>query len=234
MHRDGRSYRFLTLTTKAGTRESSAEFQADWRKLKERLRRRGLMPGYIKVMETTTSGLLHAHIIMAGGGFLPQAWISKLWLELHGAEVVDIRLIRKRAGNEWWQGYRSVAGYLAKYMGKDAVARLAYSPKWLWPGLARTWRGCWRAGAYLGMPFEKTLAVWTSCCRRGIPPERNSEYLWIARRNPDLQRILAGEPAREARYTSWAKASSSLRKRHLGLFTALAPVGQPIQAQLFA
>jgi len=231
LHRDGRTFRFLTLTTKAGTRDTPAEFQRDWRVLKERLRRRGLLPAYIKVMEYTKSGLPHAHIILAGGGFLPQWWISELWHEIHGAKVVDIRLIRQRPGGNFWEGHKNVAGYLAKYMGKDPIARLAYSHGWLWKGLARTWRGCYRAGAYLNMPFEETLRIWKLCCQVGIPPDRSSKYLWIARRNPDLQRILRGEPREQVGYTSWQKSPSLTPQASV---TPSAKASRPVQISLFA
>jgi len=190
LNRSGRNFRFLTLTTRAGVRDSTREFQEDWRKLKERLRRRGIMPHYIRVVEFTKSGLPHAHILTAGGGYLPQWWISKVWEEVHGAKVVDIRFITRRQGDGFWQGHKSMAGYLAKYMSKDSVARLAYSPGWAWQGLARSW-GAFRAGcAYLGIPWGGQMALWRSHCEVGVDPTLAGALWWESRLNPGLQRIL--------------------------------------------
>jgi hypothetical protein len=180
----GREYRFLTLTTLAGVRDTPEEFQEDWRKLKERMRRRHIMPPYIRVVEFTKSGLPHAHIILAGGGYLPQWWIANLWEKLHGAIVVDIRSVSKRAGDDPWEGHNHLAGYFAKYMAKQQVARLAMSPGWLWPGLARTWGDWTRIGRILDIPFERTLAIWNRCCENLLPPHRHPSALWVARRNP--------------------------------------------------
>jgi hypothetical protein len=137
-----------------------------------------------RVVEFTKSGLPHAHIILAGGGYLPQWWIANLWEKLHGAIVVDIRSVSKRAGDDPWEGHNHLAGYFAKYMAKQQVARLAMSPGWLWPGLARTWGDWTRIGRILDIPFERTLAIWNRCCENLLPPHRHPSALWVARRNP--------------------------------------------------
>jgi hypothetical protein len=177
----------------AGVRDKPWEFQEDWRKLKERMRRRGMLPEYIRVVEYTKSGLPHAHIIMAGGSYLPQWWISNLWAQIHGAVVVDIRMVSKKGGDDPWEGHNHLAGYFAKYMAKQQVARLAYSPGWLWPGLARTWADWTRIGRILDIPFERSLAIWNRCCENLLPPHRHPSALWVARRNPLTYHILEDE-----------------------------------------
>jgi len=194
----GREYRFLTLTTMAGVRATPEEFQQDWRKLKERMRRLHMLPEYIRVVEHTKSGLPHAHIIMAGGRYLPQWWISKLWEQIHGAVVVDIRMVSKKIGDEPWQGLNQLAGYMAKYMAKAQVARLAYSPGWLWPGLARTWVDWLRICRFLNVDFTRALAIWNRCCENLVPPHRHPSALWVGSRHPFTAAILHDEIVRGA------------------------------------
>ena len=191
-----REYRFLTLTTMAGVRDTPEEFQEDWRKLKERMRRRHIMPPYIRVVEFTKSGLPHAHIILAGGGYLPQWWIANLWEKLHGAIVVDIRMVSKRNGDDPWQGHNHLAGYFAKYMAKQQVARLAMSPEWLWPGVARTWQDWLRICRFLNVDFTRALAIWNRCCENLVPPHRHPSALWVGSRHPFTAAILHEEIVR--------------------------------------
>ena len=198
----GREYRFLTLTTKAGVRETTQEFQQDWRKFKLLLARHGQMRPYIRVVELTKSGLPHAHIIFAGGDWIDQEKLSEWWEQCHGAEVVDIRMVREATGKPFWEGYDSMAGYLAKYMGKDPVARLAYSPGWLWPAIARTWGDWCRIGRILNRPFDSTLRIWRLCCESQTPPHWYPAAIWVARRNALTYHILMMERIWESPHTS--------------------------------
>jgi len=170
LQRGGRQYRFLTLTTAAGTDTSLATFQRDFRRLKARLQRRGWMRSYIKVIELTRGGLPHAHIILAGGSYIPVALIAEFWLRIHGAPIVDIREALVPRGGAQSKPQRRMAGELAKYVGKDPTSRLAYSWSWLWPRLAGTW-GEWRhAARYSEWTWANTLLWWQHACWLGIPP----------------------------------------------------------------
>lgn len=122
----GGSLRFLTLTSSPS---SPLDIQRSWRKLYMRMSRRGMISGYIKVTETTRSGLLHLHILFRGS-FVAQTWLSAAWMKVHGAEVVDIRKA---------YGKRGAAGYLAKYMSK-AGERYSWSWGWVYRGFAGVWQ----------------------------------------------------------------------------------------------
>jgi len=63
---------------------------------------------YLLVWETTKAGWPHAHVLLRAP-FIPQSLISRIWKELTGAPIVDIRAVR---------GQRDVARYLGKYLAK--------------------------------------------------------------------------------------------------------------------
>lgn len=121
----GGELRFLTLTSSPS---SPADIQRSWRRLYGRMLRRRMITGYIKVTETTKSGLKHLHILFRGS-FVAQAWLSQVWREIHGAEVVDVRKAYGKTG---------AAAYLAKYMSK-AGEKYSWSWGWVYRGFAGIW-----------------------------------------------------------------------------------------------
>lgn len=122
--------RFVTLTSSLNSKNF---IQQDLRRLVMRLRRRGILTDYIRVVEFTKSGLEHVHMIYRGK-FLPQPELSRLWEEIHQAPVVDIRSIRSSRRH-----LRGAAAELAKYMAKEASRRYAWSWGWVYKGFVRTW-----------------------------------------------------------------------------------------------
>jgi hypothetical protein len=195
LHRKGVAFRFLTLTTKAGVRDTPAEFQQDWRKLKERLRRRGVRLNYIRVVENTLSGLPHAHVLISGGSYIDVWLLRNLWESIHGAWNVDIRMVSAAGGAAPWDSHQSLAKYLAKYMSKSPVARLAYSPNWVWPALARSWRHWLRACRAAGISFQNVIATWRRCCEDGRAPPVHGHARWLLRRSPEGYARLTFDPA---------------------------------------
>lgn len=185
LNRKGVRFRFLTLTTQAGVRDTPAEFQQDWRKLKERLRRRGVRLNYIRVVENTKSGLPHAHVLISGGRYVDVWLLSQLWQSVHGAWNVDIREVAKGGGAAPWKAHESLAKYLAKYMSKDPIARLAYSPHWVWPALARSWRTWLKACRAGGISFPQVIATWKRCCEDGRPPPVHGNAIWLLRHSAE-------------------------------------------------
>lgn len=123
--------RFVTLTSSP---ESKNFIQQDLRRLIMRLRRKGILSDYIRVVEKTKSGLEHVHMIYRGG-FIPQRVLSELWSEIHQAPIVDIRSV-KASGRQ----QRGAAGELAKYMAKEGCRRYAWSWGWVYKGFVRTWK----------------------------------------------------------------------------------------------
>ena len=119
--------RLMTLTSSTA---SPDDIHRSFRVLKERIRRRWPFE-YITVREHTDSGLAHLHIVYRGG-YIPQAWLSTAWAEVHQAPIVDVRMGGKAAG---------MAKYLTKYVGKTIEGR--YWSSWGW--IYRGWRivhGC--------------------------------------------------------------------------------------------
>lgn len=145
--------RFLTLTSSPS---SPADIGRSWTKLQLRLRRRGLLKAYIKVLEHTSSGLVHLHVLFEGS-FIDQVYLSALWKEIHQAEIVDIRKAYGRKG---------VARYLGKYMSK---AGEHYSCSWGWChlGMVRVWTWFKSFGRYPSKrDFSVILDAWCAHVRR--------------------------------------------------------------------
>lgn len=126
----GGSLRFLTLTSSP---QAPGDIQKSWRALYMRLLRRGLISGYIKVPETTESGMVHLHILFRGK-YISQAVISYWWEQIHQSPVVDIRLLKAYGNN------KRIASYMAKYMSKELSGRYSWSWGWVWRGFCRDWQ----------------------------------------------------------------------------------------------
>ncbi|MBA7707190.1 hypothetical protein ES703_116059 [subsurface metagenome] len=135
----GGTFRFLTLTS---SNDSPDLCQRSWRCLYMRLLRRGLVTAYIKVPERSKNGKQHLHVLFRGS-YIEQAYVSRLWQEIHSAPVVDIR--RVKGG----RSPRQVAAYMAKYMSKDNWFRYSWSWSWVWRGFCKDWTRLKRLYRYL-------------------------------------------------------------------------------------
>ena len=109
-----RPNRFLTLTHLPKDGESPQEalrrMRKDWHVLQRRLQRANSHTSlrYLLVVEWTGAGFPHFHILL-NSRYLPQRTISRMWREIHGAPIVDIRRVRQP---------KRAAKYLAKYLSK--------------------------------------------------------------------------------------------------------------------
>lgn len=107
--------KLLTLTLPTDTSTTATQkldyLNGSFRVLVKRLRR--AYPAstirYVKVVELTKNGTPHLHVVMESE-YIPQHYISRLWHEITGAKVVDIRRIRRKNGS---------GRYLAKYLTKS-------------------------------------------------------------------------------------------------------------------
>jgi hypothetical protein len=97
-----------------------------------RLKRRGLVEGYIKVPEASKNGKQHLHVLFRGE-YIAQAMLSEWWEEIHQAKVVDIRQVKQRRSKG------QLAAYMAKYMSKDNFFRYSWSWNWVWRGFVKDW-----------------------------------------------------------------------------------------------
>jgi len=158
--------RLLTLTT--AQESDNKDFQKHFRMLRMRLLRRKLLLDYIRCPEFTKNGLRHEHILFRGS-YIEQAFLSHLWVEIHGAPVVDIRATR--TSHTSFASRRRLAGYLSSYMAKAPSGRYAYSWGWVWKGFAGTWAKVKKLGWETGAPFEEVLTFWNWCIILGKRPE---------------------------------------------------------------
>jgi len=125
----GGTLRFLTLTS---SNQSPDLAQHSFSVLYKRLRRRGLLVGYIKVPELSKNGKQHLHVLFRGK-YIEQAIISHWWNEIHQAKVIDIRLVTYR------RTPHRVASYMAKYMSKGNLWRYSWNWDWVWRGFVKDW-----------------------------------------------------------------------------------------------
>lgn len=126
----GGQLRFLTLTS---SNDSPDLCQRSWRILLMRLRRRGLVKGYIKVPELSKNGKQHLHVLFRGS-YIEQALLSKWWQEIHKAKIVDVRKVRPPRDR------RALASYMAKYLSKDNIFRYSWDWGWVWRGFVKDWQ----------------------------------------------------------------------------------------------
>lgn len=163
LERGGR-LRFLTLTS---SKDSPDTCQNSFRALYMRLKRRGLLQGYIKVPENTKKGKQHLHVLFRGS-YIEQALISHMWQEIHHAKIVDIRAVKKG------ESRRKVASDMASYMSKSNLYRYSWSWGWVWRGFCRDWKELKRRilplGTYPGITSIKdVLRFWQTCLWMGTP-----------------------------------------------------------------
>jgi hypothetical protein len=64
---------------------------------------------YFIIWERTQKGWPHAHLLLRAP-YIPQRYLSRVWHDLTGASIVDIRKVGDTA---------QVASYVAKYLAKD-------------------------------------------------------------------------------------------------------------------
>lgn len=161
----GGKFRFLTLTS---SNTSPDTCQRSWRVLYMRLKRRGLIEGYIKVPEASKNGKQHLHVLIRGD-YIARAMIAEWWKEIHGAKVIDIR--RVKGSSTKYQ----LASYMAKYMSKDNFFRYSWSWGWVWRGFCKDWsnlkKGIRESGAISEEQFRKVLLwLWHMWLRLGHGP----------------------------------------------------------------
>lgn len=113
--RKGSPNRFLTLTVRRGSHDTSAEaaraLARQWRNMWRAVKR--MFPGrdlaFLAVFERTKAGWPHLHICLRTP-FIHQTWFAKKMREALDSPVVDIRKIGS---------IRKAANYVAKYVGKN-------------------------------------------------------------------------------------------------------------------
>lgn len=163
----------VTLTSSTTAKNA---IQRDFRRLVMRLRRRNILQDYIRVIETTKSGLDHIHMIYRGS-YIDQALLSHYWNDIHQSPIVDIRSVKRTDRH-----IRGAARELAKYMAKDGYRRYAWSWGWVYKGFVRTWTDGKRLfrqiASYepLRASFTAFLSLWHTHLRA---PPPNPDFLLL-------------------------------------------------------
>ncbi|KKM19934.1 hypothetical protein LCGC14_1650610 [marine sediment metagenome] len=122
----------LTLTSRPGT--TWPQIMKAWSSMVRGLRQGGSRLPYAAIkQEGRASGMKHLHIVALGWSYVPQRELSRRWLGLTGAPVVDVRRIEDA----------SITNYLAPYLASDLAGtrkNVTYSLRW--PKLPRghTWQ----------------------------------------------------------------------------------------------
>jgi hypothetical protein len=179
----GGQLRLLTLTSSPA---SPTDIQASLRKLIMRLRRRGLLKDYLRVIEVTESGLNHVHMIFRGS-YIEQREVSRLWNSIHAAPVVDIRSVKGAFGSK-----RKVASYLAKYMVKGFHRRYSWSRSWVYPGFVAVWLSALRlfrnytSQQIPSRKFSQFLDLWHHHLRTLSPPDQFLGFLRLLNKTSSL------------------------------------------------
>lgn len=151
----GGTLRFITLTSGP---DSPEDIQRSWRALYMRLKRRGLVIGYIKVPEYTKKGRKHLHVLYRGK-YIDHYIIRFYWEQIHNAPIVDIRQVKSKSSN------KKMANELAKYMAKENAGRYSWSWGWVWRGFCNDWKhlkSYFGYYQYQGDPvtFPQLLKIW--------------------------------------------------------------------------
>lgn len=179
----GGQLRLLTLTSSP---DSPPDIQRSLRMLIMRLRRRGLLKDYLRVIEVTESGLNHVHMIFRGS-YIEQREVSRLWEAIHAANVVDIRTVKSAYSSK-----RRVASYLAKYMVKGFHRRYSWSRSWVYPGFVAVWHSAlrlFRAYRSQQIPsgkFSQFLDLWHHHLRTLSPPDAFLAFLRLLNKTSSL------------------------------------------------
>jgi len=140
-----------TLTTSVEAELAGKCIQASFRALVMRLRRRGLIRGYMRVKEFTQAGRPHLHVLFRTN-YIEWWWLRSAWTDIHLSPVVRYDKVR---------GQNGMARYLAKYLGKDPGSSYSWSWDWVWKGFVADWkalcREAWQHGEGVGFVVE----VWS-------------------------------------------------------------------------
>jgi hypothetical protein len=126
-NRYGNTVRFITITSSV----YSTQLQKHKRILFKRIKRKFGEFEYLGVRTSEGNGVVH---ILYRGCFIPQAWLSNAWRDIHNSPVVDIRVVRPFRG----LGRYIVSQYLSDQ--DSAFQRYSWSWGWVYRGFVRNWK----------------------------------------------------------------------------------------------
>lgn len=110
---------FLTLTSSP----NSGDIHRNFNKLVRRIRKRYGLFEYVYIR--TREGLGVLHILFKVKKRLEIDWLRQEWVKMHNAPQMKLL--------EAYGGAKRLSNYLAGYLSKNPLERLAYSTLWLFP-----------------------------------------------------------------------------------------------------
>lgn len=125
---------FLTLTSAAPTTKEELS-----RHCRELFRRLDIKPEYVKIRTEEGFGVLHILLVTR---YIAQSRISRLWISIHGASIVDIRRVKMT---------KRLKNYLTPYLQKQAV-RLSSSRNFIYQGWRLEYRSIAKRAFFHWMP----------------------------------------------------------------------------------
>lgn len=159
-----------------------------------RLKRRGLMQDYLRVIEMKSTSRDHIHVIYRGK-YIPQEYLSQLWNKIHQSPIVDIRSIRP-----WKTDRQRVASYLAKYMSKELWRRYSWSWGWVYKGFVKVWQKALRLFRHFqflhpeNKSFHRFLGFWRDHLHGKTTPFVFLRYLELMGKTAQRVALAQGRP----------------------------------------
>lgn len=111
---------------------------------------------YQQVYTDEGNGVIH---ILGDFPFIPQAYISDVWSDVHSSEIVDLRSVSFKDGSKKAARY-IVAQYTA---GQDtSYIRSSLSRGWVYEGWRRDWKDCWDSSRDWQRQYVNQYGIWVA------------------------------------------------------------------------
>ncbi len=139
----------MTLTSSPASK--GRNLNADFRALKMRIFRKfHFKMKYWKIRTNEGNGVLH---IIYRGKYIPQAWLSAHWGDIHKSPIVDIRTLY-----ETRKGLAGIAFYLiGNYLTKQSFERMSWGYSWVFPAFVSSWKRLIEKYS-----FKRSLELWNT------------------------------------------------------------------------
>lgn len=144
--------RFMTLTSSSAS--DIDKLNRHFQVLRYRIQRKFGRMQYFKVKTNEGNGVLH---IVFYGPYIPQAWLSQNWKDIHGASIVDIRAVKGTI--------KRLARYVvSQYVCGQSFIRNSWSLGWVFPGFVKTWNVI--KSTHKGQNLSEILKRWDDCIKQ--------------------------------------------------------------------
>jgi hypothetical protein len=151
----------MTLTTSLEARARGLDVNDSFQVLRKRLLRRYPVTGfeYWKLRTSEGNGVLH---IIYSGAYIHQAWLSRIWQEIHLSHRVWLQELRGRGKR--MTNYL-MSHYLPAHDDYKLYTRMSWSWGWVFRGFVGAWRWFWKKGSTM----YDAINEWNKLMRRAEP-----------------------------------------------------------------